>query len=447
MTSVALVVLDTLRKDAFDECFDWLPGTRFERAYAPGHCTPPVHASLFTGLYPDEHGVYLEEDELRTEERTVAEILSDCGYSTRAYCANPLVTPDFMFGRGFDEFRLSWDLRQAKSQERFNWSSATDNDRSGAAARYAEAFVRMLESDADTLRSTRDGVRQLLGNQGWGLYRDDGATEALSFVRSLDVTQDDDEFLFMNLMEAHRPYRPPPSYRTVSEYEYPHSIEMSFRDLNIDGENIRKAYHDSVSYLSDSYQEIFNVLKQKYELIITCGDHGELFGGQECDGLWEHFHGVYPELVHVPLSIYGPENDGMERMTPVSLVDVFPTITRAARVNETRSGRDLLGDIDPRPLRTHTHGISQMHLEKIRNDASATKRAKEFDQPFDGVVLPPSFYRYESVSGVHQDGTAERDDTEAAFKETLASISFLERTDSRSVDEAIVNRLERLGYR
>lgn len=55
--NIALIVLDTLRKDSFDEHFDWLPGRRFENAWAPSHWTVPVHASLFTGHYPSEVGV------------------------------------------------------------------------------------------------------------------------------------------------------------------------------------------------------------------------------------------------------------------------------------------------------------------------------------------------------------------------------------------------------
>jgi arylsulfatase len=45
MASVAVVVLDTLRYDTFEEAFDWLPGRRFTQAYAPSHWTIPVHGS------------------------------------------------------------------------------------------------------------------------------------------------------------------------------------------------------------------------------------------------------------------------------------------------------------------------------------------------------------------------------------------------------------------
>jgi len=48
-TSIALVVLDTLRKDSFDEHFDWLEGVRYDNAWSTSHWTHPAHGSLFTG--------------------------------------------------------------------------------------------------------------------------------------------------------------------------------------------------------------------------------------------------------------------------------------------------------------------------------------------------------------------------------------------------------------
>jgi hypothetical protein len=60
VTRIALIVLDTLRKDAFDRHFDWLPGRRFEHAFSTANWTTPAHASLFTGWYASEVGVHAE---------------------------------------------------------------------------------------------------------------------------------------------------------------------------------------------------------------------------------------------------------------------------------------------------------------------------------------------------------------------------------------------------
>lgn len=84
MTNIALVVLDTLRYDSFEDYFDWLPGTRFDNAWSTSHWTVPVHASLFTGKYASEVGIYAGAQTFDCEEPLLAERLSKAGYMTRA---------------------------------------------------------------------------------------------------------------------------------------------------------------------------------------------------------------------------------------------------------------------------------------------------------------------------------------------------------------------------
>jgi arylsulfatase A-like enzyme len=92
MTRVALIVLDTLRKDAFDQYLSWLPGRRFEQAWSTAKWTMPAHASLFTGKYPSEVGVNAKSEGLDCSEPVLAEVLSDVGYTTHAFSANLMVS-------------------------------------------------------------------------------------------------------------------------------------------------------------------------------------------------------------------------------------------------------------------------------------------------------------------------------------------------------------------
>jgi arylsulfatase A-like enzyme len=74
--NVAFILLDTLRKDAFERQFDWLPGRRFDNAWSPSHWTVPVHGSMFTGLYPSETGVHARSVTLDCDRQVLAEQLS-----------------------------------------------------------------------------------------------------------------------------------------------------------------------------------------------------------------------------------------------------------------------------------------------------------------------------------------------------------------------------------
>lgn len=62
--NVAIVLLDTLRRDSSDEHFDWLPGGRYKSTWSTSHWTVPAHGTLFTGKYPTETGVRIKSPAL-----------------------------------------------------------------------------------------------------------------------------------------------------------------------------------------------------------------------------------------------------------------------------------------------------------------------------------------------------------------------------------------------
>ena len=82
MTNIALVVLDTLRYDAFEEFFDWLPGVRFTNVFSPGHYTIPAHAGIFTGQYPSEVGTHAKSEDLTSVPHKASSASCFCGLSS-----------------------------------------------------------------------------------------------------------------------------------------------------------------------------------------------------------------------------------------------------------------------------------------------------------------------------------------------------------------------------
>jgi len=126
--SVVLLVVDTLRRDrigAFggpDQTphFDAFAaeGLRFDRAHTQAPWTKPAIATLFTGLYPSQHGVTSHPmlpsrrgarqqavaDALPEGVETLAESLGAAGYETAAFVSNPWIGRDFGFAQGFDHW-------------------------------------------------------------------------------------------------------------------------------------------------------------------------------------------------------------------------------------------------------------------------------------------------------------------------------------------------------
>jgi len=114
--SVLIVTLDTTRADALG-CYgapEWATpnldalarrGVRFATARAPAPITAPAHATIFTGLYPFQHGV---RDNgtfvLRDDVQTLAERLKAADYATAAVPAAIVVDSTFGLNQGFDHY-------------------------------------------------------------------------------------------------------------------------------------------------------------------------------------------------------------------------------------------------------------------------------------------------------------------------------------------------------
>ena len=110
--------MDTLRRDAIQpysntvstpNIFSFSKDSNvFENAIAPAPWTVPSHASLFTGMYPSEHGVHKEPegtlaDEINTIRNVMTRLrkenlffnLSSQGYTCYGISSNPYLSPYF----------------------------------------------------------------------------------------------------------------------------------------------------------------------------------------------------------------------------------------------------------------------------------------------------------------------------------------------------------------
>jgi arylsulfatase A-like enzyme len=122
--NIILITVDTLRADhlkayGYDRpTSPWLgrlakEGVLFERAYGGSSWTVPSMATIFTGLYPFQHGVdrglvqrgeVTRQPALGPEHQTLAEQLKGAGYSTYGVATNTHLTEQLGFAQGFDHF-------------------------------------------------------------------------------------------------------------------------------------------------------------------------------------------------------------------------------------------------------------------------------------------------------------------------------------------------------
>lgn len=318
--NIVVVVLDTVRRDATDLSptgvsptpnLDQLgsQGTVFSNAWATGPWTVPSHASMLTGLLPSSHGCTGYDTFLGSEQRTVAEYLSESGYETVAFFSNPWLT-DRMTGmlRGFTE-------------------------------RYVEAGndTRILnvvdQGGAASSRNISDWLAERKGQRPF--------------------------LMFVNFLEPHLPYSPSEEYRrehlpdlpprSIVTTEWAHEFNAGMHPAQtVDWERVIRLYLGDVATADAFLGKLIRELERHglYDdtAIIVTSDHGENLGEH---GYMDHQFGLFETLLAVPLVVKTADQaqPGV-RTDPVMLTDIFPTILELAGVEVTRDlphARSLLG--------------------------------------------------------------------------------------------------------
>jgi arylsulfatase A-like enzyme len=307
---IVLITVDTLRADHL-QCYGYPRETSprlnkltesavlYRRALSTAPWTLPSHASLFTGLYPFEHGARTFEVEttkpldayqvsgLDDRFDTLAEVLRDDGYTTVAFAANTgYLSERFRMHQGFDKF-VSKRGRMTKMRAMVcNW----------------------LE--------THDGSPF---------------------------------FLFLNVMDTHRPYNTKQRKGFLGGREIPtdslSNMRKAYRHILGDAgptpsgllQELKDQYDLAITHVDQGIDQILKALQRHgwYEdaMIVITSDHGEFFGEH---GLIEHSKDVYQPVLQIPLIIkYPRQTKGAVDSRPISQVHVPRLILERALTSES----------------------------------------------------------------------------------------------------------------
>jgi arylsulfatase A-like enzyme len=175
------------------------------------------------------------------------------------------------------------------------------------------------------------GFNKYLDFSGWGSWNEGRSPKAQNLN---DVTLPEIErltksskpfFLFLRHMDPHSPYLPPQpfermfyhgnetdpknkSMKPVMEFKPFRDYFASWMPPGItDKDYIDAQYDGAIAYMDACIQTIFNALETKgimdETIIVVNGDHGETLYEHEC---WYDHHGMYDNVLHVPLIIRYP---------------------------------------------------------------------------------------------------------------------------------------------
>ncbi len=309
---VVVVVIDTLRADHLPFYGYARPTapflTRlaqdsviFERCYSPASWTAPATASLFTSLYPPGHGVLLGLRAARQLQQ------GDTLTPVRGLPTDVDTLPVVMKRAGYATFGLSQNI---------NISSTLGFDRGFDRFRNFPA-----DDDARSLTAHLDAWRQRLGRAPR-------------------------HFLYLHYLDPHSPYREHAPWYDPATQGIARTLSAYDSEIRWVDEHLRQAY-EAGGWERDT-------------LLVVTADHGEEFGEH---GSNEHGRSLFGEVLNVPLLVRFPGGHwgGGRVDTPVSLIDVLPTLRAAVGLPPAPSdeGRSLLplarrdGGWPQRPLFSH----------------------------------------------------------------------------------------------
>jgi choline-sulfatase len=273
--NVVLIVIDALRADHLP-IYGYEKNTApfllelskqsvvFENTFSASSWTSPGTASIFTSMYPYQHGVLMGLLAIRNAQKidpnikinripeeinTITEVMKKNGYRTYGVADNLNISEKQGFTQGFDKFE-----------------------------------TYMYKAAPKVNQTVKSWKNQLMSN---GKY-----------------------FLYIHYMEPHAPYHPrkpwfkpdeDPDKERISAYD----SEINFADLHI------KELFESFAW-------------DKNTILIITADHGE---GLWDHGIMTHGKSLYREELQVPLIFHLPgEKIGRRISTNASTIDILPTV-------------------------------------------------------------------------------------------------------------------------
>ena len=323
--NVVLICLDTVRADHLG-CYGYGRPTPtldalaarslvFREASATAGWTKPSVPSFLTGTYPSQHGVYEGSahdeagevtDLLPSGALTLAEVFRQHGYATGAFVHNAQLRVGNGFEQGFDLYQQeNMDAREIRWRA-LDWIDA---------------------------------------------WLDDGGKRGAD--RSF--------FLYLHFLDAHWPYPAPEEWVTrfapaeaTARFRGKESkalyaaINSGEHALTAEDRAALEALYDgALGYLDFELGRFFAGLSLRglaeNTLVCVVADHGEEFGEH---GKVGHGHGLWENLLHVPWILFRPGSAPQRNDTPVSLIDLFPTLVAAAGLPATggHEGVDRLAE-------------------------------------------------------------------------------------------------------
>jgi arylsulfatase A-like enzyme len=439
------IVVDTLRADRMSlygysrpttpELAAWAKaGITFDMARSTAPWTLPSHISMFTGLWPSEHGACIDQS-YRGASPTLAEHLRARGYRTAGIAANVrMCNTAYGVGRGFDHY-VDYPWRDEASLK-----AALSNSTLGAMLMEGARRLCLPAPDVYPFEYRQPAREIAAKGRDW-----------LDSLNSPNRGHAPDTgapfFLFLNFMDVHGPYlpaadaprrfwsgpaptkhnaRPEDGWRALQARDAadPEHRPQRQRDLDAVSRRLGDLYDECLAGLDAELGRFLGNLRDAGLLtntwVVITADHGEHFGEH---GHFGHGSSLYNEQTHVPLILIPPLGDGRSggdhRLglrgrrigVPVSLRDLPATMTELMLPGEPTPfpGRSLARHWQTDHPEAPDPVLSELDQPRLKGEDFRTQQVNRIEALIDedhvlieyGNQTPELFALFEDPNQVH----------------------------------------------
>lgn len=319
--------------------------------------TSTSHASIFTGLWPKNHGLYDQYNSKLTA-KNIFQSAKENGYSTVFKTDFPLVLGKYLnLVKGVDDYAVEDDDLALEAL------SANENVFSFfhfGQIHYPYGFHNLKYGGKDYI----DKVNHL---------------EKKYSIKSKAVDLDDMAVeTFRDADDLKLLYR----YKRIITFLYRNKLDSDLFNLYLEGINYFHKYR-----FNKFLEKLRSILKDQDYLLVIFGDHGEAWN----DGSYGHHNSLDEGVLRVPLIIQGKDLPTGIHTNRVRTIDIVPTIHDLLSFSEPNkhdglSLKNIVTDNDPESDREAFSSIWVNELDGIINRTNSVLSKDKFETDYSQSV-------------------------------------------------------------
>ncbi len=338
-------------------------GVVFEHAYCPYPLCAPSRFGMMAGRLPSKIGAYDNGAEFPASIPTFAHYLRLKGYYTCISGKMHFVGPDQY--HGFEE-RLTTEIYPAD----MSWTPTPDfrdfNKDEERGYTFGVSTIDTVRDAGPIARSMQiDYDEDVIHHAVREIYTRARCDDQRPFMMTVSLTQPHDPYVTTQqywdlyshgaIDDARVPFIPVEERDAHSQSLYYHYGQDKCTLSEQDYKRARRGYYGMISHIDALFGELITALDDSgftdNTVVMFSSDHGDMIGER---GMWFK-KTLFNPAIQVPMIIAHPDYSPARVASPVSLLDVFPTLLDIAGVSLSEvitemDGKSLLPALLGQPL-------------------------------------------------------------------------------------------------